>query len=126
MKGVNLTLDDLESAMTQHYRSVYGGKASEKSSDDSDEKEVTLMNFRGKCNKCHKTGHMAKDCKSGKASGGKNTFKGTCHNCGSTGHMATNCWVKEENKDKRPANWKWGIFSKPRGVTIRQTLISTR
>jgi gag-polypeptide of LTR copia-type len=32
LKGAALTVDDLESAMTQHYRSVYGGRASNNNS----------------------------------------------------------------------------------------------
>ena len=36
--------------------------------------------------------------------GGK--FKGKCGICGKTGHKGDQCWEKQENKDKRPANWK--------------------
>jgi Reverse transcriptase (RNA-dependent DNA polymerase)/Zinc knuckle len=107
IKGAALTVDDLESAMTQHFRCVYGSRANNISkNDDGTEKEVTLVNIKGNCFKCGKPGHRAKDCRSSKSGGEKGKFKGTCHNCGMTGHAATNCWEKEENKDKRPNNWK--------------------
>ena len=36
----------------------------------------------------------------------KKRFKGMCNFCGKQGHKAVECWEKEENKDKRPRNWK--------------------
>jgi len=36
----------------------------------------------------------------------KKPFKGRCNNCGKIGHKAADCWDREENKSKRPNNWK--------------------
>jgi Zinc knuckle len=115
LKGAALTADDLESAMTQHYRCVYGGKESNSYSkhDDGTEKEVMLVNIKGNCFKCGKPGHHANDCCLSKSGGEKGKFKRTCHNCGMTGHAATNCWEKEENKDKRPAKERCYIIAGP-------------
>jgi hypothetical protein len=33
-------------------------------------------------------------------------FKGDCRHSGRKGHKRADCWAKEENKDKRPSNWK--------------------
>ena len=33
-------------------------------------------------------------------------FKKNCRICGQQAHKAEDCWEKEENKHKRPANWK--------------------
>ena len=33
-------------------------------------------------------------------------FKKNCRICGQQAHKAEDCWEKEENKNKRPANWK--------------------
>jgi hypothetical protein len=76
--------------MTQHYRCVYGGRASNNNSkhDDGTEKEITLVNIKGNCFKCGKPGHHPKDCHSSKSGGEKGKFKGMCHSCGMTGHAA--------------------------------------
>jgi Zinc knuckle len=108
LKGAALTVDDLELAMTQHYRCVYGGRAinSNSKNDDGTEKEVTLVSIKGNCFKCGQPGHRAKDCRSSKLGVEKGKFKGMCHNCGITGHAAKDCREKEENKDKSSTNWK--------------------
>ena len=33
-------------------------------------------------------------------------FKGKCRNCGKQGHKSTDCWENENNKHKRPNNYK--------------------
>ena len=38
----------------------------------------------------------------------KKRFKGMCNFCGKQGHKAVDCWEREENKSKRPNNWKNG------------------
>ena len=35
-------------------------------------------------------------------------FKGMCRSCGKVGHKSPDCWEKEENKGKRPHNYKSG------------------
>jgi hypothetical protein len=33
-------------------------------------------------------------------------FKGDCRHCGRKGHKSPDCWEREQNKAKRPTNWK--------------------
>jgi hypothetical protein len=33
-------------------------------------------------------------------------FPGKCGSCGLRGHLSKDCWTREENKDKRPENWR--------------------
>ena len=71
-------------------------------------KELSLAAFEGKCHKCCKFGHMARDCKSGGKGGksdgkkSKGKFNGTCHQCGKSGHKKEDCWQRECNKNKHP------------------------
>ena len=53
--------------------------------------------FPGKCKKCGKRGHKAKDCKSSK-SGNKPRFEGTCNWCGKKGHKEKQCFAKKQGK----------------------------
>jgi hypothetical protein len=56
-QGSNLTLQKLESAMTQLYRSIHTT-----TSDPENKKEMTLGAFGGICYQCHKSGHKASEC----------------------------------------------------------------
>jgi len=50
--------------------------------------------FKGKCNKCGKQGHKARDCYAGKndedGKSGKK-FSGKCYNCNKFGHRSSEC-----------------------------------
>ena len=74
-KKDNLTLDDLEEAMTQVWRQ--SGAANTKSTEKDNELSLASMS-QGKS-----------DDKKGKA--GK--FKGTCNLCGKVGHKKADCWL---------------------------------
>lgn len=103
LKGTHVTIDDLEVAMTQHYRSSNHGK------DGGD--EIALIS----CFSCGEEGHKSHQCT--KKKGHKNTkgksngksagrFTGKCNECGTIGHKAADCWEKSENASKRPSNWR--------------------
>ena len=119
--GNLLTLDDLATAMNQRWRQIGSSKSSD--DEDEDQSELGLMAFHGICFECGEKGHKAHGCKN-KGNEQYKQFKGTCNNCGKHGHMAVNClsfnicgkfghktvdcWDKEENKHKRPANYRTG------------------
>ena len=56
--------------------------------------------FNGKCRKCSKWGHRAKECKSGQKSGEKRRFEGTCNWCGKKGHKEKQCFAKKNGKPR--------------------------
>jgi hypothetical protein len=39
-------------------------------------------------------------------------FQETCNHCGKIGHKGEDCWAKNENKDKRPNNYRSGKSEK--------------
>jgi hypothetical protein len=57
-----------------------------------------------RANECPNESNPNKGTKEKNSSGGK--FQGKCGTCGLKGHRSKDCWNKEENKDKRAANWK--------------------
>ena len=97
----NLTLDDLQRAMTLEYRlRTQGAKI------DGNGKELAPSAFSGKCYKCGLVGHKANTCTTRKKHHEykRKKFKGKCNLCGKIGHKATDCWENEDNAGKRP---KW-------------------
>ena len=107
IQKTNLTMDDLETVMNQHWRQI-GGK---KESQEDDDNELSLSAFNGTCFNCGKKGHKSPECRSpkkskngnGNGTGYTGKFSGTCNNCGKQGLKSETCWMKEENKEKRPA-----------------------
>ncbi len=55
MMGTAVTLQDLETAMNQHYRQIKGSKPSAET-----DKEISLSAFGGVCYECKQAGHRAK------------------------------------------------------------------
>ena len=111
VKGTSLKLEDLESAMNQHWHQIgTSNKANEKSN------EILLVAVNGIiCFKCGKKGHKASMCpenNKGSAKEGSNKQgtrqkeKKKCYRCGKVRHIATNCWEDKKNTSKRLANWK--------------------
>ena len=110
LKGDKLTVEDLERAMIEEYRQFTRTQFRK----DTSEGELLLFQFQGSCYNCGKSGHRANECpnestsnKGSKEKGNsRGKFQGKCGTCGLNGHRSKDCWNKEENKDKRPANWK--------------------
>ena len=119
IRGADLTLNHLEDAMRQLSRqtNLERGKGNEKSESDNND-EVTLGEFDGFCYLCLKKGHKAHFCptknnaENGENKGKMYRFTGACFNCGKQGHRLHDCWEKEENKHKRPSNFKTRANSK--------------
>jgi hypothetical protein len=113
-KGAGLTMDDLEDAMDQLWRQ---GGGSQKKHTGNDGGEMVLSAFGGTCYNCQEKGHRANQCskKDGPNNGYRNAsgntrgkFKGECNNCGKIGHKKSECWQLEENKNKRPNDYRRG------------------
>jgi hypothetical protein len=78
---------------------------------------MVLDAFGGTCYNCQEKGHRANQCPkktrhiSGNCSEDGNTrgkFSGTCNHCGKIGHNKLSCWKLDENKTKRPKNFRGG------------------
>jgi hypothetical protein len=113
-KGAGLTMDDLEDAMNQLWRQ---GGGSQKKHTGNDGGEMVLSAFGGTCYNCQEKGHRSNQCpkKDGPNNGYRNVsdntrgkFKGECNNCGKIGHKKYDCWQLEENKNKRPKEYRRG------------------
>ena len=70
------TLDHLAALLHQHWRLLYGDKATKgkESAEDDNNDEVAL--FTGTCHNCKEKGHKAAECKAERKG-----FKGKCNNC---------------------------------------------
>jgi Zinc knuckle len=109
LKGDKFTVEDLERAMVEEYRQFTRSQFCKESS----EGELLLFQFQGSSYNCGKSGHRANECPNESSLKGtkekthnSGKFQGKCGTCGLKGHKSKDCWNKEENKDKRPANWK--------------------
>jgi gag-polypeptide of LTR copia-type/Zinc knuckle len=102
--GANITTEDLAEVMNQYWRQV---TAKEGGPNESDDTELTLLTFSGKCYNCGEEGHKSNECKKPRKNKMKSNRKGSkknlkCYNCGRPNHIRKDCWEKDENKDKRP------------------------
>jgi hypothetical protein len=113
-RGAGLTMDDIEDAMNQLWRQ---GGGSQKKHTGNDGGEMVVSAFGGTCYNFQEKGHRANQCpkKYGPNNGYRNTsgntrgkFKGECNNCGKIGHKKSDCWQLEENKKKRPKDYRRG------------------
>ena len=121
VKGTLATLEDLKSAINQHWRQIGRNNEAEKSN------KISLAVVNGIiCFKCGKKGHKASVCPENNKSenagsnkqgqGSKNKEKRKCYWCGKVGHIAPNCWEDEKNASKRLANWK--LVNEKRSETV--------
>ena len=84
-KKDKLALEDLEEAMIQVWRQNNAVKTNTES--NKDKLNLTTQD-------------------SGRTTRNSNRFKGKCNRCGKQGHMARNCWTDPKNADKRPSRYK--------------------
>lgn len=82
-------------------------------SGDREGEELVLNAFAGYCLRCKKKGHKAYECPErkgrrtapfGTSAGGAGKL--ACNHCSKTGHKYADCWQCEENRHKRPQNYK--------------------
>jgi hypothetical protein len=113
-KGADLTMDNLEDAMNQLWRKG-GGSQSKHTSDEGG--GMVLAAFGDICYNFQEKGHRANQHpkKDGPSNGNGNVsgntrgkFKVECNNCGKIGHKKSDCWQLEENKNKRPKDYRHG------------------
>ena len=107
VQGTRLTMNHLEEAMTQLYRSLYGSGSEEK----GDEIGLSSVDSSGVvCYRCKEKGHKAYECpkKNNGSKGGSSgkKFKGKCNSCGKQGHKAADCWSDPKNASKVPEWYK--------------------
>ena len=102
--GVDLTIEDVRSALNLRYQRLTKGKTSTTGSSDG-EHETALFagGFKGKCNNCGEWGHKGYQCpKKGNNAGSNNNsgnkFSGKCHYCKKVGHRAFECRKKKADK----------------------------
>ena len=107
VRGNALTLTGLEQAMRSQYRIVKGRK------EKTNNRELLLTGFDGRCYKCNTVGRRANKCPDGNTGPSRydritgpdkrgRRFDGKCNNCGKEGQKSDKCWQKDENADKRP------------------------
>ena len=103
-------MKDISKAMTAQWRATHGGE-------DNDDNEFSLIT----CFICEQEGHKAYQCPHKK----KKIFPGRCNHCHQLGHKAKDCWEKEENKAKRPPNWKSKMHTETSNAAITRTTQDT-
>jgi hypothetical protein len=118
VRGINVTLLNLEEAMNEHYRQIKGSKPAP----DETEKELMLGAFGGIYFHCKQAEHKAYECPKKGGTGGKykgkqGKFQKKCDNCGKPGHKADDCWQQAKNEGKRP---KWCKSSGEVGATAQE------
>ena len=104
--GANIMMKDISKAMTAQWRTTHGGE-------DNDDNEFSLITYFI----YKQEGHKAHQCPNKK----KKRFPGRCNHCHQLGHKANDCWEKEENKAKRPPNWKSKMHTETANAAITRT-----
>ena len=110
-KGMGLTLNNIKSAMSQPWRSMYGERTNQNMGVNEDcNSELGLgRQFNGTCHDCGQWGHKKANCPKLKKGQNlsenlnKKKFNGTCHLCGKVRYKKENCWFKPKNEHLHPA-----------------------
>ena len=100
-----LGIEDVRQKLSEKYEKMRLRKKFKEESDDDDERAMFAAKFKGRCNKCGKFGHKAKDCRSNvdsdKEKNLKKKFTGKCFHCGKVGHKEISCWIKHGKPGER-------------------------
>ena len=107
-----LTISKLRDELNLKFERMNGKRTIDSNTNDEGETALFAGGFKGKCNKCGRYGHKAKDCRSnsnGNSSGNNNNngsrkFNGECHYCGKKGHMKKDCFKKKCDDEERKRN----------------------
>ena len=86
-----LDLEELRQDLSLKYLKL-NPKSIEHDTEDDEEIGLFAGGFKGKCFKCGKQGHRARDCRSNmQGNGGNRGDTRTCYYCKEKGHIAANC-----------------------------------
>ena len=100
-----LGIEDVRQKLSEKYEKMRLRRKFREDSDDEEERALFVAKFKGRCNKCGKFGHKAKDCRSNiindKEKKQKNKFTGKCFHCGKVGHKEANCWIQHGKPGER-------------------------
>ena len=100
-----LGIEDIRQKLSEKYEKMRLRRKFKEDSDDEDERALFVAKFKGRCNKCGKFGHKAKDCRSNvdndKEKNQKKKFTGKCFHCGKSGHKEADCWAKHGKPGER-------------------------
>ena len=92
-----LGIEDVCQKLSEKFEKMRLRKKLKEDTDDEDEQALFTTKLKGRCNKCGKFGHKAKDCRLNmdrKEQQEKKKFTGKCFHCGKVGHKEADCWVK--------------------------------
>ena len=100
-----LGIEDIRQKLSEKYEKMRLRRKFKEDSDDEDERALFVAKFKGRCNKCGKFGHKAKDCRSNvdndKEKNQRKKFMGKCFHCGKSGHKEVDCWAKHGKPGER-------------------------
>ena len=91
-----LGIEDVRQKLSEKFEKMKIRKKIKEDSEDEDDQALFTTKFKGRCNKCGKFGHKAKDCRSTSDThqGKTKKFTGKCHHCRKMGHKEADCWAK--------------------------------
>ena len=116
-----LTISKLRDELNLKFERLNGKRTIDNNSNNGQDGETALFagGFKGKCNRCGRWGHKARDCRSGgnnnnnnnngnqnrnqnnnrnESRNGNRKFQGKCNYCNKVGHKEADCWKKQRDE----------------------------